>query len=81
MNRDTVLTKSDYQSWQHFERLLRAIEREWPNDPASWPMELHCCRARTFRCELCGRRQAEEKRREPGSEICAGCVRDAGFSS
>ena len=63
------------------EHLLRAIAREREAGRSPWPMELHTCDTRVFRCELCGRQRPEEQRREPESEICIKCVEEAGFCS
>ncbi len=33
----------------------------------------------TFKCVCCGKVRPYEQRREPWSEVCMKCVRDAGF--
>lgn len=56
----------------------KAVKREQENrrvrimEQSSWANG-------TFLCELCGERKADEKRREPESEICIDCVIEAGF--
>ncbi len=62
------------------DRIAQAFrrEREHARIPR-WPPELDTVWAHVFRCECCGRLRHEEERREPRSEICIRCVRDAGF--
>lgn len=44
-----------------------------------WPLEYDSVYAHVFKCVCCGETRPEEQRREPGSEVCLGCVGAAGF--
>jgi hypothetical protein len=60
--------------------ISRAFARERENRRfLRWPMECETVLAHVFRCVCCGRLRSEEERREPQSEVCVSCVRDAGF--
>jgi hypothetical protein len=55
-----------------------AREREakfWP----VWQPEFVRLPPGAFRCVCCGRTRRADQRREPQSEVCVHCVRDAGF--
>ncbi len=55
-----------------------AIER-MRNHSRVIAMEFEFVDVHAFRCELCDEMRREEDRREPGSEICIHCMREAGF--
>jgi hypothetical protein len=58
----------------------RAVARESEHKRiVPLPLEFDCVLAHVFKCVCCGRTRREEDRREPASEVCAGCVRFAGF--
>jgi hypothetical protein len=42
-------------------------------------LEEDCGGEHLFKCVCCGRRRTNGKRREPDSEVCIHCVREAGF--
>ena len=58
--------------------LARAIQRERDARRVRRP-ERDSVWAHVFRCVCCGRVRGEQERREPHSEVCIRCVRDAGF--
>jgi hypothetical protein len=62
------------------DRLGRAFAREREHRRVLLlPLEYDCVLAHVFKCACCGRTRREEERREPDSEVCLSCVRDAGF--
>jgi hypothetical protein len=64
--------------WRDLIALAFAREREarrW----LRWPLEYDSVYAHVFKCVCCGKTRPEEHRREPRSEVCVHCVREAGF--
>lgn len=45
-----------------------------------WPMECETAAEHVSRCVGCERLRREEDRREPESEVCVQCEREAGFA-
>lgn len=68
-----VLLDEGYQ-----DRIAKAVEREREHRRVSAP-ERDSVAGHLFRCVCCGRVRSEEERREPKSELCMRCVREAGF--
>ena len=59
--------------------IMRAFAREREARRVVRPMEYETVLAHVFRCACCGKIRPEEERREPRSEVCLSCVREAGF--
>jgi hypothetical protein len=64
------------------DRIARAFarEREHTRVPLL-PMEFDCVLAHVFRCACCNRVRDEKERREPESNLCLRCVREAGWEN
>ncbi len=62
----------------YMDRIARAFEREREHRRVLVP-ECDSAFAHVFWCVCCGRLRGEEERREPRSEVCVRCVREAGF--
>ena len=64
------------------DRLRAAFEREREHQRRPrWPLEMEATWIHVFRCVCCNRRRREEHRREPRSEVCVFCVREAGLEN
>lgn len=55
-----------------------ARERDHARVPP-WPLEEDCVVDHLFRCVCCGKVRGDHERREPNSEVCVRCVREAGY--
>lgn len=60
------------------DRIARAVRREREHQEVR-ALECDSVADHLFRCVCCGRVRGEQERREPNSEVCMRCVRDAGF--
>ena len=62
------------------DRIAQALGREQEHRRVPFLVpECDTVWAHVFRCVCCGRLRGEQERREPESEVCIRCVRDAGF--
>ena len=62
--------------------LGRAVTREREHVQQPWmPLEVDSVWMHVFRCVCCGRKRRIEERREPRSEVCVRCVREAGYEN
>src|SRR5690348_7591839 len=74
-----VLCRSAGDPWRDPIALAWAREREarrvhrWPGEYGSIFF------SRAFKCVCCGRVRPDDQRREPFSQVCVSCVREAGF--
>ena len=59
--------------------ITRAFARE--REARTWVrfLEADCHAYHVFECVCCGKTRPDELRREPWSEVCVKCVREAGF--
>lgn len=63
------------------DRITRAFRRERGDGMPRLKPECETVWAHVFRCVCCGRLRDERERREPASEVCIRCVREAGFDN
>jgi len=60
------------------DRIARAVRREREHQQVRL-LECDSVAEHVFRCVCCGCVRGDQERREPASEVCMRCVRDAGF--
>jgi hypothetical protein len=64
----------------YLDRMALAIWREREHRRAAVPVpECESVWVHTFECVCCGKVRGEQDRREPDSEVCVFCEREAGF--
>ncbi len=64
----------------YLDRMALAIRREREHRRAPVPVpECDSAWVHTFECVCCGKVRGEQRRREPGSDVCVFCEREAGI--
>ena len=62
----------------YLDRIAQAVRREREHQQVRL-LECDSVAEHVFRCVCCGKVRGDQERREPNSEVCVRCVKDAGF--